>query len=101
MSRRRALAAGRTASALEIQREYYTRAIDFVERSGGDEDSGLLGRGRDGRASEAALDQDGELARAHRYVRERSSRCCVLELGNGGNHQYSREQMHHAELNTV
>ncbi|MGI8761258.1 MAG: Pup--protein ligase [Jatrophihabitantaceae bacterium] len=26
------LAAGRTASALEIQREYYSRAIDFVER---------------------------------------------------------------------
>jgi proteasome accessory factor A len=31
------LAAGRTASALEIQREYYGRAVDFVERSGSDE----------------------------------------------------------------
>ena len=31
------LAAGRTASALEIQREYYGRAVDFVERSGGDD----------------------------------------------------------------
>ncbi|TAM92363.1 MAG: Pup--protein ligase, partial [Jatrophihabitans sp.] len=30
------LAAGRTASALEIQREYYSRALDFVERTGGD-----------------------------------------------------------------
>ena len=31
------LAAGRTASALDIQREYYTRAVDFVERTGGDD----------------------------------------------------------------
>ena len=31
------LAAGRTASALDIQREYYTRAVDYVERSGGDD----------------------------------------------------------------
>ncbi len=31
------LAAGRTASALEIQREYYTRAVDFVARTGGDD----------------------------------------------------------------
>jgi proteasome accessory factor A len=30
------LAAGRTASALEIQREYYSRAVDFIERTGGD-----------------------------------------------------------------
>jgi proteasome accessory factor A len=30
------LAAGRTASALDIQREYYTRAVDFVGRTGGD-----------------------------------------------------------------
>jgi proteasome accessory factor A len=30
------LAAGRTASALEIQREYYGRAVDFIERTGGD-----------------------------------------------------------------
>ncbi len=30
------LAAGRSASALEIQREYYSRAVDFVERSGDD-----------------------------------------------------------------
>jgi proteasome accessory factor A len=30
------LAAGRAASALEIQREYYTRAVDFVGRTGGD-----------------------------------------------------------------
>jgi proteasome accessory factor A len=30
------LAAGRTASALDIQREYYSRAVDFVERSGDD-----------------------------------------------------------------
>jgi proteasome accessory factor A len=30
------LAAGRTASALDIQREYYSRAVDFVERTGDD-----------------------------------------------------------------
>jgi proteasome accessory factor A len=30
------LAAGRTASALDIQREYYQRAVDFVERTSGD-----------------------------------------------------------------
>jgi proteasome accessory factor A len=30
------LAAGRMASALEIQREYYERAVDFVERAGDD-----------------------------------------------------------------
>jgi proteasome accessory factor A len=29
------LAAGRSASALEIQREYYGRAVDFVDREGG------------------------------------------------------------------
>jgi proteasome accessory factor A len=33
------LAAGRTASALDIQREYYTRAVDFVERTGSDDSS--------------------------------------------------------------
>ncbi len=31
------LAAGRTASALEIQREYYSRAVDYVARTGGDD----------------------------------------------------------------
>jgi proteasome accessory factor A len=31
------LAAGRTATALEIQREYYSRAVDFVARNGDDE----------------------------------------------------------------
>src|ERR1700744_2298493 len=31
------LATGRTASALEIQREYLTRAVDFVERTGSDD----------------------------------------------------------------
>src|SRR5919202_71601 len=31
------LAAGRSASALEIQREYYGRAVDFVERAGTDQ----------------------------------------------------------------
>jgi proteasome accessory factor A len=31
------LAAGRTASALEIQREYYSRAVDFMSREGDDE----------------------------------------------------------------
>jgi proteasome accessory factor A len=31
------LAAGRTATALEIQREYYSRAVDFVARDGDDE----------------------------------------------------------------
>jgi proteasome accessory factor A len=31
------LAAGRTATALEIQREYYSRALDFIERTGDDE----------------------------------------------------------------
>jgi proteasome accessory factor A len=30
------LAAGRTASALEIQREYYSRAVDFVDQAGDD-----------------------------------------------------------------
>jgi proteasome accessory factor A len=30
------LAAGRTATALEIQREYYSRAVDFVARAGDD-----------------------------------------------------------------
>src|SRR5689334_9114453 len=30
------LAAGRTASALDIQRDYYQRAVDFVERTSGD-----------------------------------------------------------------
>jgi proteasome accessory factor A len=30
------LAAGRSASALEIQREYYSKAVDFVERTGVD-----------------------------------------------------------------
>ncbi|MEO6886350.1 MAG: Pup--protein ligase [Jatrophihabitantaceae bacterium] len=30
------LAAGRTATALEIQREYYTRAVDFVDRESDD-----------------------------------------------------------------
>jgi proteasome accessory factor A len=30
------LAAGRSASALEIQREYYSRAVDFIARSGED-----------------------------------------------------------------
>jgi proteasome accessory factor A len=30
------LAAGRSASALEIQREYYSRAVDFLARSGED-----------------------------------------------------------------
>ena len=32
------LAAGRTASALEIQREYYSRAVDFVATSSDDDD---------------------------------------------------------------
>ncbi len=31
------LAAGRTATALEVQREYYSRAVDFVARNGDDE----------------------------------------------------------------
>jgi len=31
------LAAGRTASALDIQREYYSRAVDFVARTGDDQ----------------------------------------------------------------
>src|SRR6266576_3352328 len=31
------LAAGRSASALEIQREYYSKAVDFVERTGVDD----------------------------------------------------------------
>ncbi|HEV7203676.1 MAG TPA: Pup--protein ligase [Jatrophihabitans sp.] len=33
------LAAGRSASALQIQREYYTRAVDFVARTGEDASS--------------------------------------------------------------
>ncbi len=33
------LAAGRSASALEIQREYYSRAVDFLARTGEDESS--------------------------------------------------------------
>lgn len=51
-----------------------------VRWSGGDENSGLLGRGRDGRSSEVALDHDGELCNSAPVRRERSSRCCVLEL---------------------
>src|SRR6266702_772778 len=35
-SRQVRLAAGRSASALDIQREYYGKAVDFVERTGGD-----------------------------------------------------------------
>ncbi|MGN6608299.1 MAG: Pup--protein ligase [Jatrophihabitans sp.] len=31
------LAAGRTASALEIQRDYYSRAVDFIAKQGGDD----------------------------------------------------------------
>jgi proteasome accessory factor A len=38
------LAAGRSASALEIQREYYTRAVDFVERSGEQSGAGSIKR---------------------------------------------------------
>ena len=33
------LAAGRSASALDIQREYYSRAVEFLERTGTDEAS--------------------------------------------------------------
>jgi len=33
------LAAGRSASALDIQREYYSRAVDFLDRTGTDEAS--------------------------------------------------------------
>ena len=33
------LAAGRSASGLDIQREYYSKAVDFVERTGVDESS--------------------------------------------------------------
>jgi proteasome accessory factor A len=33
------LAAGRTASALDIQREYYAKAVDYVERTGSDDSS--------------------------------------------------------------
>jgi proteasome accessory factor A len=33
------LAAGRTASALEIQREYYSKAVDYVGRTGSDDSS--------------------------------------------------------------
>jgi proteasome accessory factor A len=33
------LAAGRSASALEIQREYYSRAVDFMARTGDDDSS--------------------------------------------------------------
>jgi proteasome accessory factor A len=33
------LATGRTASALEIQREYYSRAVDFIAREGGEDPS--------------------------------------------------------------
>src|SRR5919205_955209 len=36
-TRRIRLAAGRSASALEIQREYYSRAVDFLGHTGGDE----------------------------------------------------------------
>src|SRR6266516_4057728 len=35
-SRQVRLAAGRSASALDIQREYYSKAADFVDRRGGD-----------------------------------------------------------------
>ena len=33
------LASGRSASALEIQREYYSRTVEFLDRNGGDEAS--------------------------------------------------------------
>src|SRR5882762_8986299 len=33
------LAAGRSATALDIQREYYSKAVDFVERTGPDDSS--------------------------------------------------------------
>jgi proteasome accessory factor A len=59
------LAAGRSASALEIQREYYGRAVDFVERAGTDQSTKrvleLWGRTLD------AIEQ-GDLSRIDREI---------------------------------
>jgi proteasome accessory factor A len=65
------LAAGRTASALEIQREYYTRAVDFVERSGDDPSAKqvleLWGRTLDAVAAEDISLIDREIDWATKY----------------------------------
>src|SRR6201992_2595346 len=46
------LASGRTASALEVQREYYSRAVDFVERNGDE----LLSSGNSGSSAKRVLE---------------------------------------------
>ncbi|MCL2782324.1 MAG: Pup--protein ligase [Actinomycetia bacterium] len=59
------LTGGRTASALDIQREYHGRAVDFVARVGGDEATGrvleLWGRALDAITA-------GDLARISREI---------------------------------
>jgi proteasome accessory factor A len=52
------LAVGRAASALEIQREYYSRAVDFVERTGDNPDSAKQVLELWGRTLDAVEQQD-------------------------------------------
>jgi len=52
------LAVGRAASALEIQREYYSRAVDFVERTGDNPDSAKRVLELWGRTLDAVEQQD-------------------------------------------
>src|SRR5947209_1926800 len=65
------LAAGRSASALQIQREYYTRAVDFTERTGGSESdkrvTELWGRTLDAIASGDLSKIDREIDWATKY----------------------------------
>ncbi len=64
-----------------------------VCRSGGDENSGLLGRGRDGRAGEVTFDREGEHCNSAPVRRERSSWRCVLELGESRLHALRRDEV--------
>jgi proteasome accessory factor A len=52
------LAVGRAASALEIQREYYSRAVDFVERTGDNPESAKRVLELWGRTLDAVEQQD-------------------------------------------
>src|SRR5947209_84340 len=65
------LASGRSASALDIQREYYTRAVDFTERTGGSESdkrvTELWGRTLDAIASGDLSKIDREIDWATKY----------------------------------
>jgi proteasome accessory factor A len=65
------LAAGRTASALDIQRDYYQRAVDFVERTSGDPSDKrvleLWGRTLDAVASQDLTKIEREIDWATKY----------------------------------